>query len=190
MVMAHGLNFGHFKANQIFYPCLSLERTMSMKNDVREIMKTALFNEVKAAAFYDQATEFTQNDAARMLFIELAGMEDDHAGALADKAKQDKAFAGFDAEAYLRTLESTMETTVPEHERQILETGSLEAILDLAIGLETNARDTYRALIDAAVSAEVRSFCKQLAKEEEKHRQQLVNARNNLTMDMDARPGL
>ena len=158
--------------------------------NMAEVLKEALRNEVKAAAFYYKAAEITSDDESRSLFLELSGMEDDHAGALAEKAAQDSAFEGFDAAEYLKNLEATMSSTIDDKEHGILASGDMKAVFALAIGIENSARDAYLSLVKSAQSDAVRTLCKELAEEEEAHARQLTQALNNLDMDEEDRPGL
>lgn len=155
-----------------------------------DVLKTALFNEVKAGAFYQKAAEMTKNDNSRMIFLELANMEDDHATELIRKTEGQPCTQGFDPEAYLRELERSIELTLTVQETELLENGDMRAILELAIAMEGKARDTYLNLASQASSDEVRAFCKGMAKEEDSHVRRIETLLTSLDMDEDDRPGL
>lgn len=155
-----------------------------------DVFKMALFNEVKADAFYKKAADITQNDESRMLFLQLSQMEDDHARALIRKAAKAPCAMEFDPEQYLRELETTTNTTISEEENRVLEHGSMQEVLQLAIELENQAQDTYHSLAEKAVDRNVRDLCLELADVEEKHAIALQNLLNSLSMDSDDRPGL
>lgn len=155
-----------------------------------DVLKNALFNEVKASAFYAKAAEITQNDASRMVFLSLSDMEDDHARVLIQRAANAPCAAEFDASAYLSQLEATMDATITVEENELLKTGTVRQVLEMAVQLESTARDTYLELAEKAQSAEVKEFCQLLAKEEDGHLARLTRLLQSLDMDEDDRPGL
>lgn len=155
-----------------------------------EVLKNALYNEVKASVFYAKAAEITENDASRMVFLSLVNMEDDHARDLIQRTQGAPCSVGFDAKGYLAQLEATMESTLTVSDNEVLRTGTMEQVLDLAIQMETTSRDTYLDLSKQAENADVKAFCALLAKEEDGHVARLTRLRNSLDMDDDDRPGL
>ncbi len=160
---------------------------MGTANDV---LKNALANEVKAAAFYNLASEITPDDETRMLFIELAGLEEDHARDFLKKAEGTELLDGFDAEAYLSELEDNMHDVAKSSHSSLLESGDLDAVLDFAIGMEAHARDTYQVMATMVENPAIKKYCQELADEEESHRKILEQARNSLDMDPGDRPAL
>ena len=101
-----------------------------------QFLKDALRHEVKASAFYNKAAEVTRDDKSRMLYLELGGMEDDHASHLLDKINHTPYGKEFDADAFMRGLDNDLEAGISPAELQLIETGSLRQVLELAISLE------------------------------------------------------
>ncbi|MEO5376506.1 MAG: ferritin family protein [Magnetococcus sp. DMHC-6] len=155
-----------------------------------DFFKSALFQEVHAGAFYNKASEITHNDESRMLFLEMAQMEDDHARSLIERAKNAPCVLDFDPYQYLTELESNMEATISENEMNVIQNGDLRTVLALAIELENQARDTYEQLALKATSPEVASYCQEMVKIEQKHKNALTNLLLSLDMTPDERPGL
>ncbi len=160
---------------------------MGTANDV---LKNALANEVKAAAFYSLASEITPDDETRMLFIELAGMEEDHARDFLQKAEGTELLDGFDGDAYLSGLEANMHQDAKASHSAMLTSGDMGAVLDFAIGMETHARDTYQVMATMVENPAIKKYCQVLAEEEEEHRKILEQAKTSLMMDEEDRPTL
>jgi len=160
---------------------------MGTANDV---LKNALANEVKAAAFYNLASEITPDDEARMLFIELAGLEEDHAREFLQKAEGTELLDNFDANTYLSGLEENMDDIAKSSHSALLTSGDMGAILDFAIGMEAHARDTYKVMATMVENPSIKKFCQELADEEDDHRKILERAKNSLGMDQEDRPTL
>jgi rubrerythrin len=155
-----------------------------------EVLKNALTNEVKASAFYNLASKITPDDEARMLFIELAGMEEDHAREFLDKAKGTELVDGFDAESYLAELEEEVNESFKSTHDELLKSGDMNAILSFAIEMETHARDTYQVMASMVDNSAIKKYCMELAMEEEEHRKILERAKASLSMEEDDRPAL
>jgi len=160
---------------------------MGTANDV---LKNALANEVKAAAFYKLASEITPDDETRMLFLELAGMEEDHAREFLQKADGTELLDGFDADAYLTELESNMHDIAKSSHSDMLKSGDMGAVLDFAIGMEAHARDTYQVMVNMVENPAIKKFCQKLADEEESHRKILEQSKTSLIMAEEDRPAL
>lgn len=160
---------------------------MGTANDV---LKNALANEVKAAAFYGLASKITPDDETRMLFIELAGMEEGHSRDFLEKAIGTELADGFDAEAYLEELERDMEEKAETAHNDLFESGDMEKVLDFAISMEAHARDTYQVMASMVENPVIKKYCAELAEEEEGHRKMLEQARTSLSMELEERPGL
>ncbi len=160
---------------------------MGTANDV---LKNALANEVKAAAFYNLASERTPDDEARMLFIELTGLEQDHAREFLEKAEGTELTDGFDAKAYIAELEQDMEEAAKTAHNELFESGDMTAILDFAISMEIHARDTYHVMATMVESPAIKQYCDELAMEEEGHRKMLEQAKTSLSMEEEDRPVL
>ncbi len=160
---------------------------MGTANDV---LKNALANEIKAAAFYNLASKRTPDDEARMLFIELTGLEQDHAKEFLDKAEGTELTDGFDAKAYIADLEKDMEEAAKSAHNELFESGDMMAILDFAINMEIHARDTYQVMSSMVENPAIKQYCDELALEEEEHRKMLERAKISLSMDEEDRPVL
>ena len=76
---------------------------------VVDILKHAIENELKAKVFYTQAADITSDGESQMVFMELTGMEDDHARLLVDRFGDLLQAKGFDARSYLNELEADIE---------------------------------------------------------------------------------
>lgn len=155
-----------------------------------DIIKSAMYNEVRAAAFYTLASEITTNDESRMIFIDLAGQEEEHAAHIVKQTKSEQSDQGFDAAAYLQKLEAEVGAGVKSENNELLTNGDMRAVLDFAVNMEANARDTYKELAEQAVSQDVKDYCKKMADEEEKHRKTILQLLSSLDMSDDDRPGL
>ncbi|MBF0187177.1 MAG: ferritin family protein [Magnetococcales bacterium] len=160
-----------------------------MKN-VDKLLKAAILHEVKAGAFYNRAAEVTNNDESRMLFLELAGMEDDHAGGLVKSAKKDPALQRLDAEAMLKDAMNSTEGKISKKEEDTISSGNLKEVLEMAIGFEKEAEETYRKMATKAKDDNFKAFCEQLCKEEAGHKNSLTTLLNNLDMDIEDRPAM
>ncbi len=157
---------------------------------VIQLFKTAIFNEVKSRVFYTQAANITQNDESRMVFLELSSEEDDHALDLIKKAKGVSFLQECNLEDYLKKLESSMENVISGEELEILRTGEMKAVLELASHHEKRARENYLALVEKAEDPAVKDFCGELAKMEEEHFNSVNRMLYSLDMDEDERPAL
>ncbi len=160
---------------------------MGTANDV---LKNALANEVKAAAFYNLASKITPDDETRMLFIELAGLEEDHAREFLEKAEGTELLDGFDANAYLDELEKDMDESAKTAHNDLFKSNDMNAVLDFAIGMEAHARDTYKVMASMVENPAIKKYCDELAIEEEEHRKMLEQAKTSLVMEEGDRPGL
>ncbi|MBF0614081.1 MAG: ferritin family protein [Magnetococcales bacterium] len=157
---------------------------------VTDLIKQALRNEIYASAFFTKAAEMTKDDEARMLFIELGGMEDDHANELVDKLKNTPCSEGLDMAAYLKELESSTDPVIAGEVLATIENGDAHAVLRLAIESEERAVQTYTKLADEVVDLEVKSYCLELVRQEKTHASMLTKHLRSMDMDAEDRPGL
>ncbi len=155
-----------------------------------DIFKQALHNEVHSAAFFAKAAEVTQDDNSRMLFLELASREDNHASYLVEKGKNAPCNKNFDMVAYLKELDESVEPVMTAEELETIKNGTPKEVLRLAIALETKAMETYAKLADEAIDLEVKAYCLELVKEEAGHANSLTKLMRSMDMDPDDRPGL
>lgn len=156
-----------------------------------ELFKSALKHEVRAEVFFNQAAEITKNDESRMLFLELAGMEEDHIWRLISKTKSTPWPEEFNPERYVKLLESHIpQSIISADETEILQNGDMKAVLELAIGMEKEAYETFVELAEKAASQEVKNCCRELSREEQKHLNSLTSLLASLDMDEDDRSSL
>jgi rubrerythrin len=157
---------------------------------VTDIVKHAIANEVRAKTFYGKASELSSVGESQMVFIELVEMEDQHARRLVDAFGELLAEAGTDAEAYLREVQADLDRTLGEDAVRILEDAAIRPVLDFAIGMEIQARDNYLALAEKLSSEDLTALCQELADEEQKHHDSLMEARSGVDTPIDERPAL
>tara|TARA_B100000315_G_scaffold260158_1_gene319603 strand:- start:3356 stop:3838 length:483 start_codon:yes stop_codon:yes gene_type:complete len=155
-----------------------------------ELFKKALKHEVKSEVFFNRAAEITKNDESRMLFLELSDMENGHIQHLINKTKSTPWPQKFNPETYVKELESSMESIISAEETEILQNGDMKAVLELAIGMEKEAYNTFVELAEKAASQEVKDYSRELSKEEEKHLNSLTSLLTSLDMDEDDRSSL
>jgi len=155
-----------------------------------DILKTALAHEVKASAFYNHASEITENDEARMIFIELTNFEDTHPQRLIDIATAHNLAPDVDLNTYLKDLERDADNTLPAKATELLKSGNMQAVLKFAIKMEEDAEATYRNLAEQMDDDQAKHFCLEIAEEEKSHAKILTQGLDSLSMDEDDRPAL
>jgi rubrerythrin len=148
-----------------------------------DVFKQALRNETKARAFYRLASEVTQNDESRMLFIDLAGFEENHARQLIDMTQGVDFEADWDAEAYLDELEDDPHAGIPEHELQTIHNSDMAEVLKLAREMELSSMTTYRTLAEGVDDEKIRDYFTKLAEQESHHLAEVE--RRALALDME-----
>jgi len=151
-------------------------------SDLVDIFKKALRNEVKARAFYRLASEVTHNDETRMLFIELAGFEENHAAELVKMAQHVRFAEGWDPEGYLDDLESHTHASVSDHELSAVLNGDLGTVLEIARQMEQDSMSAYRSLADGADHDQARAYFTKLAEQESGHLLEVERMALALTM--------
>ncbi len=157
---------------------------------VADIVKLALENEIRAKVFYAKASEITSVGESQMVFLELAGMEDQHAQLLVKRFGALLHEQGFDAADHLQRSEARTEHTLGIEETRLITDGEMRAVVEFAIGMEIRARDTYREMAGHFPAADTRSLCENLAAEEQKHHDMLSNLRVSMDTPIDERPAL
>ncbi|MBF0136167.1 MAG: ferritin family protein [Magnetococcus sp. DMHC-1] len=160
-----------------------------MEKAVR-LFKTAILNEIKASAYYAQAAEVTTNDVSRMLLLELANQEDDHARNLIAKTRGTPLGQKFDAEAYLKELEKDPDGSLGAKENQALAKADPRTILEMAMNMEADARDNLRDMAETVTDPTLRKYCLDLAVEEQSHFNSLERTLNSLDMADEDRSAL
>ena len=154
-----------------------------------QLCKDAIAGEVIASAFYSLAAEVTRNDEARMVFLSLSTMEDDHAQELVNKFSAANGVPDFNAQEYLDDL-IKQDSGIDVETTSIIRNGTPHQVLNLAISLENEAKDKYTQLANKAIDPELKKYCLELAKEEEQHALELTKTLDSLDMDSSERPGL
>jgi rubrerythrin len=154
-----------------------------------KLVKKAIAAEVTASAFYSLASEATENDETRMVFLELSTMEDDHAQDLVNKFKTLKNVGDFNCQAYLDELIKN-DAGADLEQTEVINKGTPRQVLELAIAMENRAQENYSSLADEVIDPTFKQYCLDLAGEEVKHALLLSSALNSLDMDNDDRPGL
>jgi rubrerythrin len=155
-----------------------------------EIFKNALALEVEAELFYEKAAEMTKDDESRMVFLELADMEDGHAHRIVDRFKDTAFGKAFDADAWLQELEKESAKNLPMETNELVASGDMRAVLDFAVQLENDARDSYQHLAEIFTDPDDKAYCTDLAAEEQKHANAVQQLRHSLDMDEEERPDL
>ncbi|MBF0124871.1 MAG: ferritin family protein [Magnetococcales bacterium] len=155
-----------------------------------DLFKNALWGEVKASRFYQLASELTQNDEARMLFLSMIDTEDGHAHDLVHQAGQATLGAKFDAAGWLKEVEANVAIVMTPEEEKTVRDGTLRDVLQMAINFENQARDNYLSLRESLTDETLRRQCLELAQQEDAHQRTLVQLMDSLAMDPEDRPGL
>ena len=155
-----------------------------------EIFKNALELEVQAELFYEKASELTDDDESRMVFLELADMEDGHAHQIVNRFKDTDFGRLFDADAWLKEVEREDDKILDVVAVDVIAQGDMKAILKYAIKMEEDARDNYQRLAETFTDPDDVAYCADLAQEEQKHVNSLLDLVRSIDMDPEERPVL
>ncbi len=155
-----------------------------------EIFKNALELEVQAELFYDKAAELTNDDESRMVFLELSDMEDGHAHHIVTRFKDTEFGTLFDADKWLEEVEHEDNKILDVVAIDVIAQGDMKAILRHAIKMEEDARDNYRRLAERFSDPDDVAYCTDLAEEEQKHVNSLLQLLRSIDMDPEDRPEL
>ena len=155
-----------------------------------EILKSALYNEVILRTFYSKATDITNDDESRMLFLELTSDEEDHVQLIIKRLEGPPYAREFDPQKYLKELESSLENILYSNETESLQSADIKKVLEIAIKMEKRARDTYLDLEKKVSSPEVKTMCHELATEEKEHLNSVTTMLLSLDMGEEERPSL
>jgi len=147
-----------------------------------DAFKLALFNEVKSRAFYRRAAEVTRYNDARVWLLSLAGLEEDHAHAIARRVGSDGFAAGFDALRYLDELQDTLESVLTPEEEAIVAEGERPAVFDLAKSMELTASEIYHAMAQGIDDPELAQFLLSLSRQERGHYEELLKIEHTLRL--------
>lgn len=159
-------------------------------DSVVDVIKHAIENEVRAKTFYAKAAEIAEDGESHMVFIELIEMEDLHARRLVDGFGSVLSADGVDGAAFLADLEADVEKTLVHHQIELLKNAEIRPVIDFAIEMEAKARDTYLGLKDRMEADELKALCQELADEEQRHFDQLTEARSGVDTPPEERPML
>ncbi len=155
-----------------------------------EIFKNALELEVQAELFYEKASELTKDDESRMVFLELADMEDGHAHRIVERFKDTDFGKMFDADSWLEEVEREDNKILDVEAIDVIAQGDMKAILKYAIRMEEDARDNYKRLAERFTDPDDIAYCSDLAEEEQKHVNSLHDLLRSIDMDPEERPVL
>jgi rubrerythrin len=147
-----------------------------------DAFKRALFNEVKSRAFYRRAAEVTRHNDARLWLLSLAGLEEDHADAIARRVGSDGFAAGFDSCAYLAELQETVEAVLTAEEEAIVVEGERSAVFGLAKSMELTASEIYHAMAEGVDDPELAQFFRSLSRQERGHYEELLKIEHTLRL--------
>jgi rubrerythrin len=157
---------------------------------VVDIVKLAIENEVKAKAFYADASQITSEGESQMVFLELTEMENGHARLLVNRfgtlLRQD----GLDAETFLSDLEARVAQNPGVQESALITRGEMRPVIEFAIAREAEARDNYKDLGSRLTDVGLKAVCDDLAREEQKHFDLLSDLRKSVDTPIDERPAL
>ena len=154
-----------------------------------ELLKTAIEAEVRSQAFYAKAAELTNDDESRMVFIELADMEEGHAQHLADRFNKGEIARHGDLQSFLDQL-GEGEDLIDVEITPFVKDAPIHKVLEFAIRQEEKARDNYLALAERLTDEEDVAYCQTLVTEEEEHAARLQQLLLSLDMDEAERPGM
>jgi rubrerythrin len=157
---------------------------------VVDIVKHAIENEVKAKAFYAQASQITTEGESQMVFLELTEMESGHAQLLVDRFGTLLGDEGLDATAFLNDVEARIALSPGVRESELLTRGEMRPVIEFAIAMEAAARDSYNALGARLTDTGLKLICDDLAGEEQKHFDLLSDLRKSVDTPIDERPAL
>jgi len=155
-----------------------------------EILKSALYNEVRSRIFYSKAADITNDDESRMLFLDLTSKEEDHAQLIIKRLEGTPYAREFDPQKYLKELESSLDNILSGNETESLQSADIKKVLEIAIKMEKRARDTYLNLEKKISSPEVKTMCHELANEEKEHLNSVTTMLLSLDMGEEERPAL
>jgi rubrerythrin len=155
-----------------------------------EIFKNALELEIQAELFYDKAAELTKDDESRMVFLELADMEDGHAHHIVERFKHTEFGKMFDADKWLLEVEREDNKILDVEAVDLIAQGDMKEILKYAITMEESARDSYKRLSEKFTDPDDVAYCSDLAEEEQKHINSLLQLLRSIDMDPEDRPEL
>ena len=153
-------------------------------------VQRAILSEVESQAFYRFASDLADRDDTRMLFLELADLEVDHARDLARRVSEPPLNLDFDALGYVEKMENRVSGTLSPADEKTVRDGDAGAVLSLARRREAKARDIYRELAQEADDPAMQAFCEELSFVEQSHLDQVGKLAAALSMPNSERPSL
>ena len=151
---------------------------MSIRYSADEVLEMALEIERKGAGFYTRAAELAVSEQARAMYLELAGMEQDHertfAAMRSGLSAQERAEMTYDPEGelplYLQVMaDKAMWQQRPDPASVFTRKASTEEVLRFAIGLEKDSIVFYLGLEDLVPERLGGPRVEQIIKEEMSH---------------------
>ena len=158
--------------------------------EVINAVKTALKNEIRTELFFRRAAELTERDDSRMVFTELAELEEQHVNQLAGRISGSSLSDGFDAPAYVTRLEETMGTSISADDAFAVRSGDVKTVIRLAEGREANVRDDLLFLAREADDTGVKILYTALSQLEDEHLDELKRMELAIDMPDSERPSL
>jgi rubrerythrin len=155
-----------------------------------ELLKNAIEAEVRSQAFYRKASQLTEDERSRKVFIDLTEMEDNHAQHLVDRLNQGEIAAACDLQAFLNETEARANQLLEVIKTPFIKQGNMAQVLDFAINQEIKAQENYAALRDRLSDPDARQFCAQMVAEEGAHAEHLRKLRRSLETDHQEHPGI
>jgi len=155
-----------------------------------DAVKTALKSEVQSELFFRRAAELTVRDDSRVMFMELADLEESHVHNMASRVAGTQLSQNFDAPGYVTRLEATMGTSVSADEAQAVRSGDLRTVIRLAEGRETDLRDSLLFLAREVDDTSSKSLYTALSQLEDEHLDELKRLERAIDMPDTERPAL
>lgn len=155
-----------------------------------ELVKQALEHEVKASAFYDKAAEMTDDDEARMFFLELVDIEEGHCLDLIRIFSKEGTIPENEIRSYHDELCESVQANIGMEEFATVKTGGLKEVLIMAVGFEQKAIQTYTGLYESISNQKLKGYCEKLLEEERRHEKTLTTLLDNLDMELEEYPAL
>jgi rubrerythrin len=158
--------------------------------EVIDAVKLALKNEIRTELFFRRAAELTERDDSRMVFAELAELEEQHVEQLAGRISGSSLSDGFDAPAYVARLEETMGTSISADDAFAVRSGDVKTVIRLAEAREANVRDDLLFLAREADDTGVKILYTALSQLEDEHLDELKRMELAIDMPDSERPSL
>jgi len=166
-----------------------VEREITMTAFV-DTVKTALKSEVQSELFFRRAAELTSRDDSRIMFMELADLEERHVHDMAERVSGTRAGQGFDAPGYVTGLEATLGVIVSDDEAYAVRSGDVRTVIRLAKGREADMRDSLLFMAREVEDTSSKSLYTALSQLEDEHLDELKRLELSIDMPDAERPAL